>query len=156
MWGIHRPKHYSTWKWISPDTGYNTHEKNLKNIMLKWAWWHVSFVPVEEAGLQVQSACVDKQVWMWLILSYIVRPCIRKQNEGVSLAVVLHSFKSQHFRGRGRGRWISEFEASLLYRVSSRTARATQRNPVSKNERTNKQKNNNKQRNQLGYQKAQR
>ena len=32
---------------------------------------------------------------------------------------------------RGRGRWISEFEASLIYRVSSRTARATQRNPVS-------------------------
>jgi hypothetical protein len=33
----------------------------------------------------------------------------------------------------GRGRWISEFEASLVYKVSSRTARATQRNPVSKN-----------------------
>jgi hypothetical protein len=31
----------------------------------------------------------------------------------------------------GRGRWISEFEASLVYRVSSRTARAIQRNPVS-------------------------
>jgi hypothetical protein len=29
-----------------------------------------------------------------------------------------------------RGRWISEFEASLVYRVSSRTARAIQRNPV--------------------------
>jgi hypothetical protein len=32
----------------------------------------------------------------------------------------------------GRGRQISEFEASLVYRVSSRTARAIQRNPVSK------------------------
>jgi hypothetical protein len=32
----------------------------------------------------------------------------------------------------GRGRQISEFEASLVYKVSSRTARATQRNPVSK------------------------
>jgi hypothetical protein len=41
----------------------------------------------------------------------------------------------------GRGRRISEFEASLVYRVSSRTARATQRNPVSKNKQTNKQKN---------------
>jgi hypothetical protein len=30
----------------------------------------------------------------------------------------------------GRGRLISEFEASLVYRVSSRTARTTQRNPV--------------------------
>jgi hypothetical protein len=35
----------------------------------------------------------------------------------------------------GRGRRISEFEASLVYKVSSRTARATQRNPVSKNKK---------------------
>jgi hypothetical protein len=34
----------------------------------------------------------------------------------------------------GRGRQISEFKTSLVYRVSSRTARATQRNPVSKNQ----------------------
>jgi hypothetical protein len=36
-----------------------------------------------------------------------------------------------------------EFEASLVYKVSSRTARATQRNPVSKNKnkQTNKQTN---------------
>ena len=42
----------------------------------------------------------------------------------------------------GRGRRISEFEASLVYKVSSRTARATQRNPVSKKpkQKTNKQK----------------
>jgi hypothetical protein len=41
----------------------------------------------------------------------------------------------------GRGRRISEFEASLVYRVSSRTARAIHRNPVSKNKtkQTNKQ-----------------
>jgi hypothetical protein len=36
----------------------------------------------------------------------------------------------------GRGRQISEFEASLVYRVSSRTARAIQRNPVWKNKKT--------------------
>jgi hypothetical protein len=40
----------------------------------------------------------------------------------------------------GRGRWISEFEASLIYRVSSRTARATQRNPVSKKRKEKKRK----------------
>jgi hypothetical protein len=41
----------------------------------------------------------------------------------------------------GRGRWISEFEASLVYRVSSRTARTIQRNPVSKKKtKTKKQK----------------
>jgi hypothetical protein len=40
----------------------------------------------------------------------------------------------------GRGRQISEFKDSLVYRLSSRTARATQRNPVSKtNKQTNKQ-----------------
>jgi hypothetical protein len=31
-----------------------------------------------------------------------------------------------------RGRQISEFKANLVYRVSSRTARAIQRNPVLK------------------------
>jgi hypothetical protein len=40
----------------------------------------------------------------------------------------------------GRGRWISEFEASLVYKVSSRTARATQRNPVSKKQNKKKTK----------------
>jgi hypothetical protein len=40
----------------------------------------------------------------------------------------------------GRARQISEFEASLVYRVSSRTARATQRNPVKKNKKTKKLK----------------
>jgi hypothetical protein len=40
----------------------------------------------------------------------------------------------------GRDRWISEFEASLIYRVSSRTARATQRHPISKNQKKKKEK----------------
>jgi hypothetical protein len=31
---------------------------------------------------------------------------------------------------------LCEFEASLIYRVSSRTNRATQRNPISKTQRT--------------------
>jgi hypothetical protein len=36
----------------------------------------------------------------------------------------------------GRQRQVDlEFEASLVYRVSSRTARAIQRNPVSKNQK---------------------
>jgi hypothetical protein len=40
----------------------------------------------------------------------------------------------------GRGRQISEFEASLIYRVSSRTARTSQRKPISKNKNKTKQK----------------
>jgi hypothetical protein len=39
-----------------------------------------------------------------------------------------------------RGTQISEFEASLVYRVSSRTARATQRNPVLKKQNKRKKK----------------
>jgi hypothetical protein len=50
----------------------------------------------------------------------------------------LARLQSQHLGGRGR--WISEFEASLVYKVSSRTARALQRNPVSKNKNKNKTK----------------
>jgi hypothetical protein len=46
----------------------------------------------------------------------------------------------------GRGRQISEFKASLVYRVSSRTARATQRNSVSTKQKTTN--NNNKQQQQ--------
>ena len=40
----------------------------------------------------------------------------------------------------GRGRQISEFRASLVYKVSSRTARAIERNPVSKNQKEKKKK----------------
>jgi hypothetical protein len=43
---------------------------------------------------------------------------------------------NQHLGGRGRR--ISDFEASLVYKVSSRTARATQRNPVLKNQKNKK------------------
>jgi hypothetical protein len=40
----------------------------------------------------------------------------------------------------GKDRWISEFEASLVYKVSFRTVRATQRNPVWKNQKKKKKK----------------
>jgi hypothetical protein len=46
--------------------------------------------------------------------------------------MVAHAFNPS----RSRGRRISEFEASLVYKVSFRTARATQRNPVSKQNKT--------------------
>jgi hypothetical protein len=49
--------------------------------------------------------------------------------------------KKKSFCLGGRGSWISEFKASLVYRVSSRTARATQRNPVSRKKKKKKKKN---------------
>jgi hypothetical protein len=41
----------------------------------------------------------------------------------------------------GRGKQISEFKASLVNRVSSRTSRDIQRNPVSKNKKKERKKN---------------
>jgi hypothetical protein len=49
--------------------------------------------------------------------------------------VVVHAFNLG-----GRGRQISELEVSLVYKVSFRIARATQRNPVSKKPPTPKEK----------------
>jgi hypothetical protein len=40
----------------------------------------------------------------------------------------------------GRGRQISELEASLVYKVSSRIARAIQGNPVSKKKKKERKK----------------
>ena len=48
------------------------------------------------------------------------------------------------FNSGGRGRQVSECKASLVYRVSFRTARATQRNPVSKTKQNKNPKNNRK------------
>ena len=42
-----------------------------------------------------------------------------------------HNFAEQ----RQKGRKISELEARVIYTVSSRTARAAQRNPVSKHQK---------------------
>jgi hypothetical protein len=53
-----------------------------------------------------------------------------------------------------KGRRISEFEASVVYRVSSRTAKAIQRNPDSKNKKNkNKKKTNKKEQQQKSYDK---
>jgi hypothetical protein len=58
------------------------------------------------------------------VLTYIEH--IRK----ILLSWAVVAYTSYH--SGGRGRQVSEFEASLVYRGSSRTARATQRNPVLK------------------------
>jgi hypothetical protein len=47
-------------------------------------------------------------------------------------SVVAHAFNPS--TGEVEAGGFLEFEASLVYRVSSRTARAIQRNPVSKNQ----------------------
>jgi hypothetical protein len=64
-----------------------------------------------------------------------------------SIAVKRHHDKATHKRKEwwhtplipalGRQADFYDFEANLVYRVSSRTARATQRNPVSNNNNNN-------------------
>jgi hypothetical protein len=51
----------------------------------------------------------------------------------------------------GRDKWISEFEASLVYKVSSRTARATQRNSVSEKQKQKQKQNKTKQKMVLNF-----
>ena len=54
---------------------------------------------------------------------------------------MVHDFNpSTGEAGWGRGRQIPEFKASLIYRMSSRTARAIQRNTVLKTKTKTKQK----------------
>jgi hypothetical protein len=74
--------------------------------------WPVTEMSVPQRAI---SQCVPTD---WSIRSYRMSP--------------------QHLGGRGRR--ISEFEASLVYIVSSRAARAIQRNPVSKNQKKKKKK----------------
>ena len=50
--------------------------------------------------------------------------------------------------GRQRQMDFCEFEASLVYKVSARTARATQRETLTLNEKINNNKQTNKQKNQ--------
>jgi hypothetical protein len=66
-----------------------------------------------------------------------------KESKRLVGVVVVHAFNPSTQEAEVGG-GISEFEASLVYRVTSRicVARATQRNSVSKNKQTNKPKQN--------------
>jgi hypothetical protein len=57
--------------------------------------------------------------------------------------VVVHAFDSSTRKAEAGGFLSSEFKAILVYKVSSRRARAIQRNPVSKNQKTKQKQNKN-------------
>jgi hypothetical protein len=65
----------------------------------------------------------------------------------MSQAVVVHAFNPS------RGRQISEFEDSLVYKVNSRTARATQKVCLEKNNKTKQKQKTTKQNKTLGQSK---
>jgi hypothetical protein len=89
-------------------------------------------------------AFTEKSQFLTVILQTSLERFWKPGNSGACLL-------SQHLGGRGR--WISEFQASLAYRVSSRTARAIQRNPVSENKKTKtKTKTKTKKKKGFGYQ----
>jgi hypothetical protein len=60
-------------------------------------------------------------------LEPVVTSCQKRHNWNLGWAVVAHTFSPSTWKAEQ----ISEFKASLVYKVSSRTARATQKNPVS-------------------------
>jgi hypothetical protein len=60
----------------------------------------------------------------------------KKKKKKEKPGVVAHAFNPSTWEAEA-GR-ISEFKDSLVYKVSSRTARAIQRNPVSKNQKRKK------------------
>ena len=54
--------------------------------------------------------------------------------------MVVHAFDSSTRKAEAGGFLSSEFKAILVYKVSSRRARAIQRNPVSKNQKKKKKR----------------
>jgi hypothetical protein len=56
------------------------------------------------------------------------KTAIREKSQAVAFNPLIHAF-NLNIPG-SRDRWISEFKASLVYRASSRTARATQKTPA--------------------------
>jgi hypothetical protein len=65
---------------------------------------------------------------------YTEKPCLEKQINKQKRPLVAHVFNPRTWEAEA-GRFLSS-RPSLVYKVSSRTARATQRNPVSKKNKT--------------------
>ena len=60
----------------------------------------------------------------------LYRKTLSWNTEGVGEKINTNQGDSGAYHSGGRDRQISEFKASMVYRVNSRTARATQRNPI--------------------------
>ena len=139
-----RQRQTDLWVWGQP--GLQSEFQNSQNFIEKpcfkkilnthtWSpqigssWWTKVWIPSKVQFGEAMS---------------FIRASYRNTDEGYRSR---NDSKTKSCAGRGgtrlwsKGRWISEFEASLVYRVSSRTARAIQKNPVSKNQRKQKQTN---------------
>jgi hypothetical protein len=66
----------------------------------------------------------------------------KKSQIAVTMPLIPRQRQRQMQEAGGRGRRVPEFKVSLVYRASSRTARATQRNPVSKKKKKKAKQNN--------------
>jgi hypothetical protein len=82
-------------------------------------------------------------VWFLRPQAWLVLVAVKETWAWVCLESVRHFWRTPLILALGKQRQedLCEFQASLVYRVSSRIARSTQRNPVSRNKQTNKQAN---------------
>jgi hypothetical protein len=76
--------------------------------------------------MSVPEILETESPWMTLLRISSLLLLVRDDKRQQELGVVAHAFNPST---RKAGRRISEFEASLVYKVSSRTAGAIQRNP---------------------------
>ena len=83
--------------------------------------WNGFNVVTFEGGWKIKWLYNSQNVFLWFLKVWRVTDGIKVIPVGEARIPYKHS--------GGRGRGISEFEASLVYKVSSRTARAIQRNP---------------------------
>jgi hypothetical protein len=109
--------------------------------------WHLSPREQETGGAgATQYVSILKQEWQLKLQGIRSWDCTERDGEerrqqawGETLMGSV-PLATPVFRALSSSLKSSEFEASLVYRVSSRTTRATQKNPVSKNQKKKKKK----------------
>jgi hypothetical protein len=85
--------------------------------------YEVSLIPLNGSRINLLSS---PEVSLWLKTEQ--GTALLQVSRTLHLGVLKNALAAGVVHSGGRGRRISEFEASLIYKVSSRTARAKQRN----------------------------
>ena len=84
--------------------------------------WELRQLTEHQGTSETPESASHRHTWCFPNSSTNWEPRIQQPRERPK-----HTHKSRH--SEGKGRWISEFKASLVYRVSSKVSRTTQRNP---------------------------
>jgi hypothetical protein len=121
---------------VCSDRPEGTRATCLAEFLCAWFRWS-QLLPVLGTDAVSSSPLILKRFQVKIFVTFL-GTCVDSRPEQLFHlrvawpSVVAHAFNPS--RG-DRGRRISEFKASLVYKVSSRTARAIQRNLVSKNQK---------------------